>query len=282
MGQVRYDFGGDPGVEKWLTSNPNRVNLARIGFVFFDSTGARADVSMFDLSDATQTLDLWTGVLSSTFSYNGSTVNATTAMAQNADVLSVVVESDLLSTGRLGLFVDFPWCDGSNKFNAPFVGVFNATDKHTTTLDVTGEDSATVQHTMVNNTFITTLGGAVFSISRDDPTAHRYTILPASSSSSSFAISISFSLLPTASLPAPSDVLASSTEAWADFWENSGFVDVVSGTKDDRADELQRRIILSRYLERVNEAGNNPPQEVRTSIALWTVLFAHTTQFRAG
>ncbi|KZV71063.1 hypothetical protein PENSPDRAFT_417738 [Peniophora sp. CONT] len=258
--EVRYDFGGDPAIETWLTSNPNRVNLARLGLVFLDDTGATQNISMSDLDGATQTLDLWTGVLTSTFSFNGLNVSITTTMAQDTDVLAISLSSDLLSSGRLGLFVDFPWCDGSNKFNAPFVGVFNATLNHTSALDVSEDDSAVIRHTMVNNTFLTTFGGDAFNVTRDDPAAHRYTLLP-SSNSPTFSISVGFSLSPLSSLPSPGEVVESSENAWANFWENSGFVDVVSGSTDERANELQRRIVLSRYLERVNEAGDNPPQE---------------------
>lgn len=38
-------------------------------------------------------------------------------------------------------------------------------------------------------------------------------------------------------------------------------MDLVTGSTDPRADELQRRIILSQYLLAVNEAGDAPPQE---------------------
>ena len=44
---------------------------------------------------------------------------------------------------------------------------------------------------------------------------------------------------------------------------SGGFVDLVTESTDSRADELQRRIILSQYLLRANEAGDYPPQEVR-------------------
>lgn len=260
---MRYDFGGDPAIETWLTSNPNRVNLARLGLTFLSDDGAPTDVSMSDLVNATQTLDIWTGVLISAFFYNGSSISVTTAMAQDADVLAVSLSSELLGTGRLGLFVDFPWCDGSSKFNAPFVGVYNATSNHTTTLDTSQEDTTAVRHTMVNNTLLTTFGGDASNISRDDPATHRYTILP-SSNSSKFSISVGFSLTPLPALPSAAQVIKSSTDAWDQFWTDSGFVDVISGSTDDRADELQRRIVLSRYLERVNEAGDNPPQEVST------------------
>ncbi|VDC00517.1 unnamed protein product [Peniophora sp. CBMAI 1063] len=259
--EVRYDFGGDPAIETWLTANPNRVNLARLGLFFVDE-GTTGDVSMDDLADATQTLDIWTGILTSSFTFNGSSVNVTTVMAQDLDVLAVSLSSDLVSSGRLGLFVDFPWCDGSNKFNAPFVGVYNATSNHTTSFGTSEDGNAVISHTMVNNTFLTTFGGDAFNITRDTPDAHRYTILPTSTANAStFTLSIGFSLDALESLPSPAEVVKSSEDAWEEFWTGSGFVDVVSGSTDERADELQRRIVLSRYLERVNESGDNPPQE---------------------
>ena len=38
---IEYMFGGDPAIEQWLTSNPNRVNLGRIGLLFRDDDGTR-------------------------------------------------------------------------------------------------------------------------------------------------------------------------------------------------------------------------------------------------
>ena len=51
---------------------------------------------------------------------------------------------------------------------------------------------------------------------------------------------------------------------------SGGFVDLVTESTDSRADELQRRIILSQYLLRANEAGDYPPQEV------WLITFKFT------
>ena len=47
---------------------------------------------------------------------------------------------------------------------------------------------------------------------------------------------------------------------------------MLTGSSDPRAEELQRRIILSRYLMRVNEAGDLPPQEVRGQFEFASVL----------
>jgi protein-glucosylgalactosylhydroxylysine glucosidase len=42
---------------------------------------------------------------------------------------------------------------------------------------------------------------------------------------------------------------------WKDFWETGGAVDF-SGTADPRAFELERRVVLSQYLTRIQCAGN--------------------------
>ena len=38
---------------------------------------------------------------------------------------------------------------------------------------------------------------------------------------------------------------------------------------DDRARELERRVVLSQYLTRVNSAGSTPPQETGYTLNSW-------------
>ncbi|KAI0087179.1 Six-hairpin glycosidase-like protein [Irpex rosettiformis] len=258
-------YGGDPLIQQWLISNPNRVNLGRVGLLFFDARGQVVNVTENDLVDKQQKLDLWTGALTSQFVYDGQNVTVTTTSAQSSSAVGIAVHSSLLLSGRLGLFLDFPWNDGKY-FSAPFVGSFDAPANHTTNL-TTGQQlghniQAEVSHTLDSSTFITSVGGDKFSITRDSPDAHRYSVKPqAHFSSFSLSVSYSESTARTKSLPAPSAIAAESSQAWTDYWTRSGFVDVLTGSSDSRAEELQRRIVLSRYLMRVNEAGNNPPQE---------------------
>jgi hypothetical protein len=258
-------YGGDPLIQQWLISNPNRVNLGRVGLLFFDTTGRLANVSESDLAHKQQTLDLWTGTIMSQFTYDGEQITINTTSAQTSSAVGANIHSSLLRSGRLGVFLDFPWNDGKNKFSAPFVGLFNATSNHSTTL-TTGSGlghgiQAEVAHTLDASTFITSIGGDDFVVSRDSPSAHRYSIKP-KSNSSSFTLSVSYSTSRASSLPAPSLIASESSQVWQDYWMNSGFIDVLTGSSDSRAHELQRRIILSRYHMRVNEAGANPPQEV--------------------
>ncbi|THH08111.1 hypothetical protein EW145_g2934 [Phellinidium pouzarii] len=239
---VTYMYGGAPDLQQWLIANPNRVNLARVGLLFLTPSGAVRNVSEADLSAKMQSLDLWEGQLTSTFELDGTEVRVTTLCAQDSDTVGVALDSDLVAQGQLGLFFDFPWNDGSQKFSAPFVGVFNMSSNHTTYLASTipTEDAqAQITHTLVNNSFITTLGGAPFTITRDTPAEHRYSVHPATRNATNFSISVNFALQPPDSL--------------------SSFDRVRS--EDTRAEELQRRIILSQYLLRVNEAGDYPPQE---------------------
>ena len=56
--------------------------------------------------------------------------------------------------------------------------------------------------------------------------------------------------------------------AWKNFWISGGAVDF-SGSKDPRAGELERRIVLSQYLTRVQCAGDQPPQETGLTYNSW-------------
>ncbi|KAJ7779248.1 Six-hairpin glycosidase-like protein [Mycena metata] len=261
---VEYMFNGEATMQQWMISNPNRVNLGAIGLVFFAEGGAvPLNVTESDLTEVEQELDLWTGTITSKFMFEGMPIQVESISAQSVDSIGVTISSPLLSIGRLGVFVDFPWNDGSQKFSDPFVGFWQNASIHTTTLDTNkaGNIDAEIAHTLVNNTFVTSVGGDPFTIARDSPDAHRYTLRPAAKSSSTWALSATWGLASPKSVLSPAAISLSSSRTWEQYWTSSGFVDVFTGSTDPRADELQRRIILSRYLMRVNEAGDFPPQE---------------------
>ena len=55
---------------------------------------------------------------------------------------------------------------------------------------------------------------------------------------------------------------------WADFWLKGAAVDF-TGSRDPRAHELERRIILSRYLCAIQIGGGMPPQETGLTCNSW-------------
>ncbi|CCM03458.1 uncharacterized protein FIBRA_05591 [Fibroporia radiculosa] len=262
---VQYEFGGPEAPQQWLIADPNRVNLGRIGLLFRDEDGQTRNMTEEDLSGIHQELDLWTGSITSSFVVLGENVAVSTHAAQSSSAVGITVKSRLLERGRLGIFLDFPWNDGSDKFQAPFVGYWNDTRNHTTALRIgerLGQNVlAQINHTQVATTIFTSVGGGdSFYISRDSPATHRYSLLP-SEKMLSFSICVGYSLQQMAPIPTILEIETESTQVWEQYWSNNGFVDVFSGSADARADELQRRIVLSRYLMRVNEAGYTPPQE---------------------
>ena len=61
-------------------------------------------------------------------------------------------------------------------------------------------------------------------------------------------------------VPDTEATFAACRRQWPAYWQSGGAVDL-SESKDPRWHELERRIVLSQYLMKVNEAGSLPPQE---------------------
>ena len=79
--------------------------------------------------------------------------------------------------------------------------------------------------------------------------------------SDSLAFTCSFAPKPIGkSIPDPEATFAACRQMWPKYWKTGGAIDL-SQSKDPRWKELERRIVLSQYLMKVNEAGSFPPQE---------------------
>lgn len=111
----------EPELSNWLTGNPHRINLGRIGLSLTKSDGTPATQS--DLQNPRQELDLWSGLVTSHFTLEGQPVTVITACHPTQDTVAARVESPLINAGRLAVFVDFPG-DDTSQFNN-FVGDWN-------------------------------------------------------------------------------------------------------------------------------------------------------------
>lgn len=242
----------EPLISNWMVQNPQRINLGRIGFSFGNET-----VTETNLSDKSQTLDLYSGTIVSRFEVSGSQVKVKTSVDPGSDSVAIQVESDLLRGGQLGVFFDYPYPD-VNKFDAPFVGVWNATSQHTTSLQKSPKQ-AHITHTIDTTTYYTAVqwsGNA--SINGPLNSTHRYVLQPRGDSS--LDLTINFSPKSSQTRDDASLIAKSSADWWQDYWETGAFIDLTR-SQNENATELQRRIILSQYLLAVNEAGQDPPQE---------------------
>ena len=285
---VNYDQPNpaEADISEWMIANPQRMNLGRIGLWFGGD-----NVSESDLSGKTQYLDLYTGTIFSKFNYNGSSVEVRTLADPDSTTLAVEINSALVSAGKLGVFFDYPYMTDANKFEAPFVGVWNATANHTTSIQQGGHQ-AQIQHDLDSTTYFTTISwNSNASMSGPLPCTHRYTLHPLAGTPSLLSFTSSYHFQPTPDM-APyysprgqgtrintdiASINASSCLWWGAYWNAGAFVAIDSNSSGN-ATELQRRIILSQYLLAVNEAGFDPPQESGLSDNGWYGKF-HAEMF---
>jgi hypothetical protein len=104
--EVYYDLP-DPQLKQatqWLISNPNRVNLGRIGLRYKGIT-----LNASEIIDPKQQLKLWDGTITSTFQINGTNVKVITQGDFDSDVVALSIESDLVKSGDLQVELDFPY-----------------------------------------------------------------------------------------------------------------------------------------------------------------------------
>jgi hypothetical protein len=238
-------------ISTWLIKNPHRLNLANVGLTF-----GRANVTEDDLRHKTQELDLWSGRLSSSFVYDGSDVKVETWADPDSDTIAVNVRSKLLKRG-LGLFLDFPYPD-NEKFNAPFVGHWNLTSEHKTSLERLSPHAARIKHTLDETTYYTLVSwNGRGAITEPADGTHRYSFR---ADQDDIQLLITFSPTPQPPKTIYAQIVSSSRNWWESYWSSGAFIDL-SAVKDARARELQQRIIVSQYLTAVNSASSYPPQE---------------------
>ncbi|KAF2105958.1 Six-hairpin glycosidase-like protein [Lophiotrema nucula] len=244
-------------ISQWMIANPHRINLGRVG-LWFGGKNVTEDM----LQDKAQTLDLWEGSIESAFSLGGeNTVHIITVASPETDTVAIEIRSSVLNNGSLGVFFDFPYASGKNKFDAPFVGVWNATSNHSTFLNL-WQNGATVKHVLDSTFYFTDIKWeSDAKIERESDTAHRYILKPGATNDDIFRFTVTYAQQSaTQKIPKMLDVRTKAWQWWQDYWENGGFVSLPIAANFS-AKELQRRIIQSQYLLAVNGAGKEPAQE---------------------
>lgn len=245
-----------PELSEWLTKNPHRYNLGRIGFRLLREDGTEA--REIDLGNAWQEIDLWTGVVYSRFELNRKEVKVRTVCHPDKDMIGVSIESELLNDGNMSIYLDFPYPDG--RYFKHYIGRYDTISGHTSTFEKLAPNSVRIARTMDDTHYYATLdwtGPATFS--RESEKAHTFLLQPRHTST--FSFTCCFSPEPVADVTeSVASIERKSAVSWEKYWRSGAAVDL-SGSKDPRWLELERRIVLSQYLMRANESGLFPPQE---------------------
>jgi hypothetical protein len=124
---VWYNLIRESPAAEYFRANPHRVNLAQIGFVLLGEDGSSATAD--DLKNTRQTLDLWKGVLNSSFEFAGEQVEVETLCYPHSDMVAVRVKSRLVKSGDIAIALKFPYALGEW---GPRVSDWNEPNEHTT------------------------------------------------------------------------------------------------------------------------------------------------------
>ncbi|BAV08857.1 hypothetical protein SAMN05421788_101309 [Filimonas lacunae] len=243
--------------------NPHRLQLGNLGFDIRLKNGQPARLE--DIKDIDQTLDMWTGEIRSAFTVEGVRVQVSTVAHPKLDEIAVKVISDLLKEKRLAVSLRFPYPTGvfldggtlyqENAHQSAIVGKVNA-------------ENVTIEHQLDTTSY-----RAYFSFSKGTGVTQKaahYFVLQPRTNENTFVFTCTFVPGKKAeAYAADYDLtLQQSSGMWYNYWAKGAAVDF-TGSIDKRAAELERRIILSQYLLRVQEAGTAPPQETGLTYNSW-------------
>lgn len=246
----------------YFRQNVHRLQLGNIGFDLVKKNGQLAKAN--DIKNINQNLNPWTGEIKSSFTLEGIPVEVTTIGHQDLDLISASVSSPLIAAGRLKIRIRYPaatgeWADvGNNWAN---------NNKHVSQLIGQNADGGVIKRQIDSAVYYTSFswkGKAQLT----EKQAHYFTITP-NKVSQQFSFSCLFSQQKsTQAVPSFALSQQNSEEQWKAFWMSGAAVDF-SGSTDKRAFELERRIILSEYLTKIQCSGDFPPQETGLTYNSW-------------
>lgn len=240
--------------------NEHRLHLANIGFDITKKDGSLATLA--DIKNIQQSLNMWNGSISSSFSIEGIPVQVITYGHHSKDAIAVKVNSPLMQKGRMAIRIRLPypsgdWGDRGNHWEH--------TEKHQSSVTISTANTATIKHVLDTTSYYIQsqwTGKASFK----EKQAHYFTLTPVNTTS--FEYSCLFAPQAQPILPSFPATRQSSIQGWQQFWKSGGAIDF-SGSIDKRAFELERRIILSQYLTRIQCADDYPPQETGLTYNSW-------------
>ena len=259
---VEYKQGGrSQAATSYFRVNPHRLNLGTIGLQLLNGKGQ--PVTLQELGNIHQVLKMYEGVMESHFTFEGERVEVTTACAQNRDAILYRIKSPLLRDGKAAVSIRFSYPTGKHSDDG---NDWTQPEKHQSRLVRNDAHSAVILRTLDETQYFLTLrweGRAELK----ETDAHTFVLKTSSKM-------LTFEAEYTCSPPVGtvsflySQQMDSLIGAWAKFWQSGGMVDFSLCT-DPRARELERRVVQSLYLTKLNCANQMPPQETGLTYNSW-------------
>jgi len=259
---IQHKTGRPANAANWLRANPHRLHLGIVGLSIINHHGE--EIAVEDVENPNQHLNLWTGKIDSYFEFEGFPVHVETVAHQELDMVSFKITSPLISTDLLKIKLRFPY--GKDCHVCPGYDWENQ-DKHRSEIINQKANSALIQRNLDSTQYFVHMNwDETADIIRKE--SHYYVIDP-SNEDDTFEYSIAFSPEIQNTINATYEsTFTNSQENWEVFWKSGGAIDFENCT-DPRATELERRVILSQYLMKIQCAGSLPPQETGLTFNSW-------------
>lgn len=264
-----YDFGHghkelyvtqfkEPGRAKeaadWYRANPHRLHLGIVGFEW--ETGTLPE----QLTEVSQTLDMYRGVIVSRFVHDGTDYQVETVCHPERDLISSSIRTE--GEEKPAVKLRFPYPTGQHSDDACD---WTKDELHSTEIVTKNGHTALLKRVIGNTVYYVRVQWENPAVLQEKGMNHF--VLQATGNELAFSCSFT-EAMPPSELPAFADVKVSSETYWHSYWENGGIVDF-SACTDPRAAELERRVVLSQYLTAIQCAGRVPPQETGLTYNSW-------------
>lgn len=175
------------------------------------------------------------------------------------DVLAFLVSGNALKSGHLGIRIDFPY--GSSDITA---SDWNSAERHRTECVEEEPGRIRLKRTLDRDEY----GVEIRTDGTVEQKLDRHCIVIRANGDTmelTVALGKRVEAMPATSA---SQVMEASIRGWKSFWDKGGVIRL-NRSRDSRAMELERRIILSQYLMAVNSSGSTPPQETGLTCNSW-------------
>jgi hypothetical protein len=243
----------------WLRENPHRIHLGMIGLQILKKDGK--EITLGDIEQPLQKLDLWNGEITSRFTIESVPVEVYTVCHPDKDLISVRIISRLIGEKRLKVKINFPL-----GVSTPNGYDFNSPDYHNTFVISENENQILFERKQDNDIYyakvskgnghLQTAGKHLFYL-EPQPIDSVY----------EFSCQFSKQMADNQALTF-NETENASGKSWKLFWTSGGAVDFSECT-DPRAFELERRVILSQYLTKIQCSGSLPPAETGLTYNSW-------------
>lgn len=256
----------------WLRQNPHRLHLGRLSFLLYKENGDLAQVT--DVESIRQELELWEGCLHSAFTVAGRPVHVSTVVHPENDEIAVRVVSDLIKEGRLQVLLKFPAPDmSSDKWEEAIDLDWGNKERHRTEIIARSQNGVRLLRSMDQDSYEVAWSwqnGELCGVPGMRAGArrgrfHEFLLMPRDTGELTFTVAFAKTAVKTSDFYQARE---SARKHWERFWFTGGAVDF-SGSRDPRAFELERRVVLSQFLTAVHCGGSLPPQETGLMYNSW-------------